>query len=127
MNLTRIQRAEGSITPVYGSLHIPFDIARVYYLYDVPGGANRGGHAHKALRQLIVSAMGSFTVVADDGQRKRHFTLSRAYYGIYMPNMIWRELVDFSSGAICLVLASDKYDESEYIRNYDEFIRLKRL
>jgi hypothetical protein len=106
---------------------VPFEIARVYYLYDVPGGETRGGHAHKELQQVIVSAMGSFSVELDDGRRRKSFRLNRAYYGLYIPKMIWRELVDFSSGGICLVLATHPYNEDEYLRDYDEFLGRKAL
>jgi hypothetical protein len=121
LELPRITNRNGSLTPVYGCEHVPFNIARLYYLYDIPGGETRGGHAHRELQQLIVSALGSFSVILDDGFSKRVVTLNRAYYGLYVPTMIWRELVDFSSGAICLVLASRPYDESDYIRSYDRF------
>lgn len=122
VDLPRITRPEGDITPVEPPDTLPFEIARVYYLYDVVGGATRGGHAHIALQQLIVAAMGGFSVIVDDGKRQRTITLNRPYQGLYMPNMIWRELVDFTSGAICVVLASLPYSEDDYIRNYDDFI-----
>jgi dTDP-4-dehydrorhamnose 3,5-epimerase-like enzyme len=121
IDLPKIDRREGNITPVEGGNHIPFDIARVYYMYDIPGGQSRGGHAHKQLEQLIVSAMGSFDVVVDDGKDRRTFHLDRAYYGLYVPRMMWRELVNFSSGSICLVMASLLYNEDEYIRDYSQF------
>jgi dTDP-4-dehydrorhamnose 3,5-epimerase-like enzyme len=111
---------------VEGGNHIPFNIERVYYLYDVPGGAVRGGHAHKQLQQLVVSVMGAFDVVLDDSFKKKTVRLDRAYFGLYIPNMIWRELENFSSGGICLVLASLSYDESDYYRNYDEFVNAVR-
>jgi WxcM-like, C-terminal len=126
IELPRIKHPSGNLTPVYTGMHVPFDITRIYYLYDIPGGETRGGHAHRGLQQLIVSAMGSFTVILDDGFSKRVITLNRAYYGLYVPTMIWRELVDFSSGAICLVLASLPYDEADYIRSYDLFLRSKQ-
>lgn len=126
IDLPCIGDRNGNITPIYGREHIPFDIARVYYLYDVPGGAARGGHAHKELQQLIVSVMGAFDVVLDDGQRKKTVRLDRAYNGLYVPRMIWRELENFSSGGICLVLASTPYDENDYIRDYDIFLRGKQ-
>jgi len=124
LDLPRIaQSGHGSITPVEGGKDVPFDIARVYYLYDVPGGESRGGHAHKELEQVIVAALGSFEVEADDGSNKRTFTLNRSYHGFYLPRLIWRELKNFSSGAICLVLASQPYRGEEYLRDYAEFIR----
>ena len=126
IDLPKITARQGNITPVEGNKDILFDIERVYYLYDVPGGESRGGHAHKKLQQLIVSVMGSFDVVLDDGQKKKTVTLNRAYYGLYVPKMIWRELENFSSGGICLVLASMPYDEDDYIRDYDEFFTVKR-
>ena len=119
-------RVEGSITPIEGRKHVPFEIARVYYLYDVPGGASRGGHAHKELLQLMVSVMGSFDVVLDDGFTCKRVRLDRAYYGLYIPTLIWRELENFSSGAICVVLASQPYQESEYIREYSKFLQYKK-
>ena len=124
--LPRIARREGQITPVEGGREVPFEIARAYYLYDIPGGETRGGHAHLALEQLIVSVMGSFDVLLDDGERKRIITLNRAYQGLLMPRMIWRELLNFSSGAVCLVLASLPYEEADYVRDYSHFLALKR-
>jgi hypothetical protein len=125
IELPKISERKGAITPIYSNEHIPFDIARVYYLYDVPGGENRGGHAHKGLQQLIISIMGAFDVVLDDGTERMRIRLDRAYYGLHIKQMIWRELENFSSGGICLVLASSLYDEKDYIRNYDEFLREK--
>ena len=116
---------KGDISVVENSITVPFDTKRVYYLYDVPGGVNRGGHAHKALKQLIVAASGSFTVVLDDGAVKRSFVLNRPYIGLYVVPGIWRVLEDFSSGSVCLVLASEKYDPEDYIRDYDEFLQYK--
>ena len=127
MDLPRIYNPSGSLTPVYGGEHVPFDIAMTYYLYDVPGGESRGGHAHRQLQQLIVSVMGAFDVILDDGSQKKTVRLDRAYYGLYVPNMMWRELVNFSSGGICLVLASLPYDANEYIREYEEFKALRGL
>lgn len=121
IQLPRMYDRRGSLTYIYNSDYIPFDIQRVYYLYDVPGGESRGGHAHIHLRQLIVSVMGAFDVIVDDGHEKKRFHLDRAYYGLYIPTMIWRELDNFSSGGICLVMASTPYDEADYIRDYDEF------
>lgn len=116
---------KGDISVVENSVTVPFDTKRVYYLYDVPGGVSRGGHAHKELRQLIVAVSGSFTVVLDDGKVKRSFVLNRPYVGLYVVPGIWRELEDFSSGSVCLVLASEKYDAEDYLRDYDEFQRFK--
>ena len=116
---------KGDISVVENGITVPFDTKRVYYLYDVPGGVNRGGHAHKALEQLIVAASGSFTVVLDDGSVKRSFVLNRPYLGLYVVPGIWRVLEDFSSGSVCLVLASEKYDADDYIRDYDEFLEYK--
>ena len=126
LDLPRIVREEGSITPIEGGKHVPFEIARVYYLYDVPGGSSRGGHAHKQLLQLMVAIMGSFDVVLDDGSTRRRVSLNRGYHGLYLPNLIWRELENFSSGAICVVLASQPYQESEYIREYSSFVQYKK-
>lgn len=126
VSLRKITNRQGNITPVEGELDIPFEIARVYYLYDVPGGATRGGHAHKELQQLIVSVMGAFDVIVDDGRRRKVIHLDRAYFGLYIPTMIWRELENFSSGGICLVLASLPYDEADYYRDYSEFVREAR-
>ena len=113
---------KGDISVVENGLTVPFETKRVYYLYDVPGGVSRGGHAHKNLRQLIVAVSGSFTVVLNDGNVKRSFVLNRPYMGLYVVPGIWRVLEDFSSGSVCLVLASEKYDPEDYIRDYDEFI-----
>jgi hypothetical protein len=125
IELPKISERKGAITPIYGEVQVPFDIARVYYLYDVPGGESRGGHAHKQLQQLIVSVMGAFDVVLDDGRERRRVHLDRAYYGLRVKQMIWRELENFSSGGICLVLASHPYDARDYIRDYDAFLREK--
>ncbi len=123
IHLPKISDRRGNITPVVGGKDSPFDIARVYYLYDVPGGSVRGGHAHKELQQLLVSVMGAFDVLLDDGYNKKKVHLDRAYYGLYIPRLVWRELENFSSGGICLVLASLPYDESDYYRDYDKFLR----
>jgi WxcM-like, C-terminal len=121
LELPVVHAPEGNLTFVEGQSHVPFEIARVYYLYDVPGGATRGGHAHKALEQLIIAMSGSFAVKRDDGTETRTVTLNRSYQGLYLEPMIWRELVDFSSGSVCMVLASAPYDEADYYRDYDEF------
>jgi hypothetical protein len=123
VDLPRINDPRGNLTFIEGGRHIDFDIQRVYYLYDVPGGSERGGHAHKALRQLIIAMSGSFDVHLDDGRHKRTVHLNRSYVGLYVCPMIWRELDNFSSGSVCMVLASNRYDESDYFRQYDEFLR----
>lgn len=122
IDLPRIADPRGNLTFVEGSHHIPFDIERVYYLYDVPGGAERGGHAHKALRQLIIAMSGSFDVTLDDGRGKKTFHLNRSYMGLFVTEMIWRELSNFSSGSVCLVLASNCYDEDDYYRDYGAYV-----
>ncbi len=126
IELPKIAEPRGNLTFVEGSNHIPFDIKRVYYLYDVPGGAERGGHGHKALHQLIIAMSGSFDVVLDDGYEKKRFHLNRSYNGLYVCPMIWRELDNFSSGSVCLVLASNIYEEDDYYREYDPFIKAVR-
>ena len=116
---------KGNLTVVENSKTIPFDVKRVYYLYDIPGGESRGAHAHKELKQLVIAASGSFDVVLDDGNVKRTITLNRPYQGLLIVPGIWRELINFSSGAVCLVLASHKYDEKDYIRDYENFKNYK--
>jgi len=113
---------KGNISVVENGTTLPFNIKRVYYLYDVPGGESRGSHAHKNLEQLIIAASGSFRVTLDDGKCKRTFYLNRPYQGLYVKSGIWRELDDFSSGAVCMVLASDIYDKLDYLRSYSEFL-----
>ena len=115
----------GNITVVENEKTIPFEVKRVYYLYDIPGGESRGGHAHRALSQLIMAVSGSFTVTLDDGSVKRTFTLNRPYQGLYILPGIWRTLDDFSSGSVCLFMASEKYSEDDYIREYEDFIKYK--
>jgi hypothetical protein len=122
VNLPKIAEPRGNLTFIEAGRHVPFDIRRVYYLYDVPGGSERGGHAHKELRQLIVAMSGSFDVILDDGRQKQRFHLNRSYYGLYVCQMVWRELDNFSSGSVCLVLASNSYDESDYYRDYQDFL-----
>lgn len=123
--LNKIHNRAGNITIVEGNNNVPFEIKRLYYLYDIPGGEDRGGHAHKELRQLIIAASGSFDVLLDDGTNKKIVTLNRPDYGLMIVPGIWRELMEFSSGAICLVLASEKYDEQDYIRDYESFKTFK--
>ena len=126
INLPKITDVRGNLTFIEGSRHVPFEIKRVYYLYDVPGGESRAGHAHKSLKQFMVAASGSFDVIVDDGYKRESFHLNRSYYGLYVPNMVWREIEDFSSGSVCLVLASDLYDEGDYIRDYENFKAMAR-
>jgi dTDP-4-dehydrorhamnose 3,5-epimerase-like enzyme len=121
IELPKIHNRAGNITPIHGLIEIPFEIKRIYYLYDVPGGETRGGHAHKNLHQLIVAASGSFDVILDDGTNKMTVSLNRPNFGLYVVPGIWRDLENFSSGAVLLVLASDKYSEDDYIRRYDDF------
>jgi hypothetical protein len=121
VDLPRITDPRGNLTFIEGGGHVPFEIRRVYYLYDVPGGSERGGHAHKELCQLIVAMSGSFDVVLDDGRQKQRYHLNRSYYGLYVCPMVWRELDNFSSGSVCMVLASNHYDESDYYRDYQQF------
>jgi hypothetical protein len=122
IDFPRIQDPRGNLTFIESSRHIPFDIRRVYYLYDVPGGAERGGHGHRALQQVIIAMSGAFDVHIDDGYAKKVFQLNRSYFGLYVCPMIWRDITNFSSGAVCLVLASDLYSESDYFRSYEEFL-----
>lgn len=125
IQLPKIINFEGNLTSVNNTIEIPFEIDRVYYLFDVPSGESRGGHGHKYLEQIIIAVSGSFTVTIDDGKRKRSFLLNKPNIGLYMKPGIWRDLSDFSSGATCLVLASDPYDEADYIRDYKEFLNYK--
>lgn len=117
----------GNLSVVQNGETVPFDVKRIYYLYDVPGGESRGAHAHKLLSQLIVAVSGSFRVTLDDGNVKRSFMLNRPYQGLFVKPGIWRDLDDFSSGAVCMVLASDVYKEDDYIREYDKFLEFKNI
>ena len=121
IELPKIADARGNLTFIESGRHIPFEIRRTYYLYDVPGGSSRAAHAHRELHQLMIAMAGSFDVTLDDGREKKTFHLNRSYYGLYIPPMIWRDLDNFSSGSVCMVLASDFYDEAEYIRDFAEF------
>lgn len=126
IELPKIADPRGNLTFVEAKRHIPFDIKRVYYLNDVPGGERRGGHAHKALQEFIIAASGSFDVILDNGYQRKRYFLNLSYYGLYVPSMIWRQLENFSSGSVCLVLASEPYDESDYYRDYEEFLAVVR-
>jgi hypothetical protein len=123
IDLPKISDPRGNLTFIEGNQHIPFEIRRVYYLYDVPGGAERGGHAHKELSQLIIAMSGSFDVILEEGGEKKRFHLNRSYQGLYVCPMIWRELDNFSSGSVCMVLASNIYEESDYYRDYNDYLR----
>jgi hypothetical protein len=125
IEMSKNHREQGNLTVVENNFTVPFNVKRIYYLYDVPGGEARGGHAHINLYQLLIAAGGSFDVIIDDGNVKRSITLNRPYYGLLIVPGIWRELVNFSSGSTCLVLASEKYDVADYIRNYNDFVQFK--
>jgi len=122
IDFPRVEDVRGNLTFIEGNRHVPFEIKRVYYLYDVPGGATRGGHAHKTLQQLLVAMSGSFDVVLDDGHERKRFHLNRSYFGLYIPPMVWRELDNFSSGSVCMALASDFFSEEDYFRDYHSFL-----
>lgn len=127
LELPRINDQRGNLTFLEESRHVPFAIRRVYWLYDVPGGASRAGHAHRGLHQFLIAASGSFKVALDDGRDRTSFALNRSYYGLYIPPGIWREIDDFSSGSVCLSLASEYYDEADYFRDYEEFRVARQL
>jgi len=122
IELPKISDPRGNLTFIEGVRHIPFDIRRVYYTYDVPGGTYRGGHAHKALQEFIIAMSGSFDVTLDDGNKKKKFHLNRSYQGLYVDPMMWRELDNFSSGSVCMVLASNIFEEADYYRDYNEYL-----
>lgn len=126
IELSKIADPRGNLTFIENNRHVPFEIRRVYYLYDVPGGASRAGHAHKTLQQFLIAMSGSFDVMVDDGRERKTFHLNRSYYGLYIPPLIWREIDNFSSGSVCLALASEFFDESDYYRDYDEFLEAVR-
>jgi oxalate decarboxylase/phosphoglucose isomerase-like protein (cupin superfamily) len=115
----------GNLTFIESNEHIPFNVKRVYYLYDIPGGETRSGHAHKNLHQFIIAVNGSFDVILDNGHEKKRFHMNRSYYGLYVCPMTWRELDNFSSGSVCLVLASELFSDDDYIRDYNEFKKLR--
>ncbi len=124
INLPKIDDDRGNLTFIEGGKHIPFNIQRVYWIYDVPGGQTRGGHAYRQLEEVIIALSGSFDVVIDDGVETRKYSLNRSYYGLYIPKMAWRQLENFSTNALCLILASLPYSEDDYIFEYDEFKNL---
>jgi hypothetical protein len=126
VDLPQVHSEAGNITAIENNKNIPFEVKRIYYLYDIPGGENRGAHGHKELQQFIIAASGSFDVTIDDGQNKRTFSLNHPNRALQLVPGMWRELSNFSSGAICLVLASEKYDEKDYILEYSEFLKFKR-
>ena len=123
INLPKILDARGNLTFIEGDNHIPFYIKRVFYLYDVPGGETRAGHALKTCQQFVIAASGSFDVIVDNGVERNRYSLNRSFYGLYIPSLVWRELENFSSGSVCLVLASEIYNPNDYYRTYEEFIR----
>ena len=127
IEMPKIADRSGNITPIEGSKNIPFDIRRVFYSYDIPGGESRGAHAHKGCHQFLIAASGSFEVLLDDGNNKRTVLLNRPFYGLHVPPGIWASEQGFSSGSICLVLASHGYDKEDYIRDYQEFLRFREL
>ena len=122
IDLPKVTDPRGNLTFIEGERHIPFEIKRVYYIYDVPGGAERGGHAHKKLEQFLIAVSGSFDVILSDGRDKRRYQLNRSHYGLYTCPLIWREMENFSSGSVCLALSSEYYDVADYYRDYAEFL-----
>ena len=126
IELPKIKNRAGNITAIENNINIPFGVSRVFYLYDIPGGEDRGAHAHKECHQFLVAASGSFEVQLDDGNEKKTVMLNQPFKGLHIPPGIWASEINFSSGAICLVLASNKYDEKDYIRNYNEFLKIKK-
>jgi WxcM-like, C-terminal len=125
LEFPKVQDPRGNLTFVEGGEHVPFDIRRAYWIYGVPGGEKRGGHAYRELGELLIALSGSFEVHLDDGSKRRSHVLNRGYVGLYVPSMIWRELEDFSTNAVCLILASEPYDEADYVRDKVEFLRLQ--
>ena len=126
INLPKVSDPRGNLTFIESDRHIPFTIKRVFYLYDVPGGANRAGHALRTCHQFVVAMSGSFDVILDDGETKKRYHLNRSYYGLYIPPLIWREIDNFSSGSVCLALASEMYSEADYYREYDAFLQARQ-
>jgi hypothetical protein len=126
IDLPKVSDPRGNLTFIESDRHIPFIIKRVFYLYDVPGGANRAGHALRTCHQFIVAMSGSFDVILDDGETKKRYHLNRSYYGLYIPPLIWREIDNFSSGSVCLALASEIYSEADYYREYDSFLQARQ-
>ena len=126
IEMPRIENEAGNITPIQGLENLPFEVKRVFYLYDIPGGEARGAHAHKECHQFLIAVSGSFEVALDDGKCKRTVMLNRPYYGLHIPPGIWAAEQGFSSGSICLVMASEKYEEKDYIRKYEEFLMYKK-
>lgn len=124
IDLPKVEDDRGNLTFLEGEKHIPFKIKRCYWIYDVPGGQVRGGHAYKTLHEFIISLSGSFDVVLEDGKESKTYSLNRSYFGLYVPNMLWRSLKNFSTNALCLILASDNYSKDDYLRNYQEFKKL---
>ncbi|HEX8351386.1 MAG TPA: FdtA/QdtA family cupin domain-containing protein [Pyrinomonadaceae bacterium] len=122
IDLPRVNDPRGNLTFIEGGRHVPFELKRIFYLYDVPGGAMRAGHALKRCHQFIVATSGSFDVILDDGAERKRFQLNRSYYGLYVPPLVWREIDNFSSNSVCVVLASEAYDESDYYRDYEDFL-----
>jgi len=127
IEMPRIENEAGNITAIQGAENLPFDVERVFYLYDIPGGENRGAHAHKECHQFLIAASGSFEVLLDDGKNKRTVLLNRPYYGLHIQPGVWATEQGFSSGSICLVMTSHKYDEADYIRDYEEYLKYKQL
>ncbi len=126
IDLKKFTDPKGNLTPIEGGTDIPFEIKSAFYTYDIPGGETRGGHAHFVMQQFIIAVSGSFEVNVDDGEERSSFFLNRSYYGLYLPPMLWRDLTNFSSGSVCLVFASERYDEHDYIRDHAEFVRTAR-
>lgn len=124
--LPKIKNTAGNITSLENQISVPFDVKRVFYLYDVPGGVDRGGHAHRELQQFVIAVSGAFDVLLDDGINKKVVRLDRPFIGLHIVPGIWDELLNFSSGSVCLVMASHKYDEKDYIRDYDDFLNFKK-